>query len=104
MTGAICRRSLHELREHVGRDRLRAVRERAVRVVVHLDHQPVGAHRRRRPRERAPPCRAGPVPWEGSTRIGRWESYFTAGTTARSRVLREKSEKVRTPRSQSTTS
>ena len=40
-----------------------------------------------------------PVPWEGSTRIGRWLSFFTAGTTARSRVLREKSENVRTPRS-----
>src|SRR5437773_560373 len=36
-----------------------------------------------------------PVPWLGSTKIGRWLRFFTAGTTARSRVLREKSENVR---------
>src|SRR5579872_1489960 len=44
-----------------------------------------------------------PVPCEGSTMIGKWLRRLTAGTTARSNVLREKSEKVRTPRSQSAT-
>ena len=44
-----------------------------------------------------------PVPWEGSTRMGRWLRFFTAGTMARSRVFREKSENVRTPRSQKIT-
>ena len=40
-----------------------------------------------------------PVPCDGSTTMGRWLIFFTAGTIERSRVLREKSEKVRTPRS-----
>src|SRR5271167_4419971 len=40
-----------------------------------------------------------PVPCEGSTTMGRWLRFCTAGTTARSSVLRVKSEKVRTPRS-----
>src|ERR1700694_1259335 len=33
-----------------------------------------------------------PVPWDGSTKIGRWLRFLTAGTTARASVLREKSE------------
>src|SRR5271157_2148253 len=44
-----------------------------------------------------------PVPWLGSTMIGRWLSRCTAGTTLRSSVLRVWSANVRTPRSHRTT-
>src|SRR5664280_1920090 len=40
-----------------------------------------------------------PVPWLGSTIIGRWLKRCTAGTMLRSSVLRVWSAKVRTPRS-----
>ena len=40
-----------------------------------------------------------PVPWLGSTMMGRCDKCFTAGITLRSSVLRVWSAKVRTPRS-----
>ena len=45
-----------------------------------------------------------PVPWLGSTRMGRWLARCTAGTTLRSSVLRAWSLNVRTPRSHRITS
>ena len=41
-----------------------------------------------------------PVPWLGSTMIGRWLSFFTTGMAERSSVLRVEVSKVRIPRSQ----
>ena len=82
------------------RERLRAVGER-------LSRAGGGPRRRpRRPRPRSTRSDIGitlsrrPVPCDGSTRIGRCESRSTAGTIERSSVLRVKSLKVRTPRSQ----
>ena len=40
-----------------------------------------------------------PVPWLGSTRIGKCESFFTAGTALRSSVNRVEASNVRIPRS-----
>ena len=41
-----------------------------------------------------------PVPWLGSTMIGRWLSFFTTGTALMSSVLRVAFSNVRMPRSQ----
>src|SRR5262250_807386 len=45
-----------------------------------------------------------PVPWDGSTTTGRWESFFNTGTALRSRVKRVDVSKVRIPRSHRMTS
>ena len=45
-----------------------------------------------------------PVPWEGSTTMGRWVRRRRRGMALRSRVKREEVSKVRMPRSQSMTS
>src|SRR5207245_529161 len=41
-----------------------------------------------------------PVPWLGSTKMGRCESFLTTGTAFRSSVYRVEASKVRIPRSQ----
>ena len=41
-----------------------------------------------------------PVPWLGSTKIGRCESFWTTGTAERSRVFRVAVSKVLMPLSQ----
>src|SRR5262245_42227783 len=52
---------------------------------------------------RGPTFSRRPVPWLGSTKMGRWLRFLTAGMTERSSVLRAWSAKVRTPLSQRTT-
>src|SRR5262245_1184878 len=88
----------HEPLELLGVQALRAVGERLLGVVVHLDEQPV--------RARGHPARAigitlsrRPVPWLGSTRMGRWLSFLTTGIAEMSSVLRVAFSKVRMPRS-----
>src|SRR6266404_4138123 len=93
---------LGEFREFLRQNRLNAVGQRLFRLMVHLTNSPSAPTATAARDSGRTLCRL-PVPWLGSTRIGKWLRLFTAGTTARSSVLREKSEKVRTPRSHNIT-
>jgi len=56
--------------------------------MMHFHQQPVRAHRNRRSRQRQHLVPL-PVPCDGSTKIGKWLRFFTAGTIAKSSVFRE---------------
>ena len=62
----------HHLAEGGGGDRLGAVAEGVLGVVVDLDDQRIGAGGDRRPWPSGVTSRALPVPCEGSTTTGRW--------------------------------
>src|SRR6266849_5016134 len=78
--------------EFFGEDGLHAVGEGFVRLMVHFDDEAIGADGNSGAGKRQNfVALAGAV--AGIDENGRWLRFLTAGTTARSRVLREKSEK-----------
>jgi len=79
-----------QFRELLGQDRLHTVRKRFLRVMMHFHKQSICADGHRGTGEGSTLWRSRAVAW--STRMGKWLRFFTAGTTARSSVLREKSE------------
>ena len=82
---------------------LHAVRKRLVGLVVHFDQQSIRAHGNRRARKRQDFVPFARFRAMDRPESARWLRFLTAGTTAKSSVLREKSENVRTPRSHSIT-
>src|SRR5579883_1159753 len=92
----------HQLVELLGIQRLHAVGQPLVGLMVHSTMSP-SAPTATAARDSGVTLLRLPVPWLGSTTIGRWLSRCTAGTMLRSSVLRVWSAKVRTPRSHSTT-
>src|SRR5690554_3643655 len=73
---------------------------------VFRGHQPLFDGRGQAPLQQhrlAGPPRLFPVPWEGSTMMGRWLSSLTTGTALRSSVFLVAVSKVRMPRSHKTT-
>jgi hypothetical protein len=76
----------HQLVERFGRERLRAVRERTVGVRMHLDDVSPSAPAAVAASASAGTYRACPIPWLGSTIIGRCEWYLITGTALMSSV------------------
>ena len=84
-------------------ERLRAVAERDLGVLVDLDDDPVGADRGRAARASGSTSRRSPDAWLGSTMTGRCVCSFSHGTAERSSVKRVAVSNVRIPRSHSIT-